>query len=123
MVAKLSPEAAEGVLWRLIAEQQALTMRRFARALDMSPSQLRRALRRDLGTNFRRLRARARVTYAIKAIRNGEKVEAALREVGLRNRTSFIKQCRLYVGGRPHEFRPGKDGGTTGAKSPPAATN
>jgi methylphosphotriester-DNA--protein-cysteine methyltransferase len=122
MVPKLSPEAAEGVLWRLIADRQALTMRRFSRALDMSPSQLRRALRRDLGTNFRRLRARARVTYAIKAIRNGDKVEAALREVGLRNRTSFIKQCRLYAGGRPHEFRPAKDGAAPAVKSPRVST-
>jgi AraC-like DNA-binding protein len=121
MAAKLSHQTAEGVIWKLIQERQALTMKRLSKALDLSPSQLRRALRRDLGTNFRRLRAHARVTYAVKAIQNGDKVEAALREVGLSNRTSFVKQCRRYAGGSPQDFRPAKTGGGVPKAPRPAA--
>ena len=36
----------------------------------------------------------------------GEKIEAVIREVGLHNRTSFIKQCRFYTGKSPHFIHP-----------------
>ena len=99
-------EDLQRLLWRLIEDRQSLTMTQVSRAMDRTPSQLRRALRQDLGTNFRRVRAHARVTYAVQAIERGEKIEAVLHEVGLHNRTSFIKQCRFYTGKSPHHFLP-----------------
>jgi hypothetical protein len=39
-----------------------------------------------------------------------------LREVGLHNRTSFIKQCRLHTGRSPHSFLPSEKRGN-GARS------
>jgi AraC-like DNA-binding protein len=105
MLSPLSLDNTQRVCWRLIEGHQALTLQQVAHALDRTPSQFRRALR-ELGTNFRRLRARARVTYAVQAIERGEKVEAVIREVGLHNRTSFIKQCRFYTGKNPGSFQP-----------------
>ncbi len=114
-------DGAQRTIWRLIEARQSLDMREVARALDRTPSQLRRALRLELGTNFRRLRALARVTYAVQAIERGEKIEAVLHEVGLHNRTSFIKQCRLYTGRSPHSFSPPKHSGLKAEAASPRA--
>lgn len=115
MTQPLSIEDTQRVFWRLIEERQALTMTQVAQAMRRTPSQLRRALRQDLKTNFRRVRALARVTYAVRAIERGEKVEAVIREVGLHNRTSFIKQCRLYTGKNPGSFHPARRGNGSGS--------
>ena len=108
MTPPLSLENAQGVFWRLIEDRQALSMTVVAGALGRTPSQLRRALRQDLGTTFRKVRAQSRIAYAVRAIERGEKIEAVIREVGLHNRTSFIKQCRLYTGRSPRSFSPAK---------------
>lgn len=113
-------DGAQRTIWRLIDDHQALSMREVAHALDRTPSQLRRTLRLELGMNFRRLRAFARVTYAVQAIKRGEKIEAVLHTVGLHNRTSFIKQCRLYTGRSPHCFSPPKHSGPTWGLKPSA---
>lgn len=102
----LAFDSAQRAVWDLIEARRPLTIDQVAGALERTPSQLRRALRLQFGTNFRKLRARARVTYAIRAIERGDKIEAVLREVGLRNRTSFIKQCRLHTGRTPQSFLP-----------------
>jgi len=99
-------EGTQGAIWRLLDDRQAPTMTTVARAMGRSPSQLRRALRLELGTTFRRVRAHARVSYAVRAIERGEKIEAVMRDVGLHNRTSFIKQCRRYTGRSPRSFLP-----------------
>jgi methylphosphotriester-DNA--protein-cysteine methyltransferase len=115
MTPPLSLENTQGVFWRLIEDRQALSMTTVASALGRTPSQLRRALRHDLGTTFRKVRAQSRVAYAVRAIERGEKVEAVIREVGLHNRTSFIKQCRFYTGKSPHNFLPARVNGRNGS--------
>ena len=111
MTQPLSLESTQGVFWRLIEGRRALSMATVASELGRTQSQLRRALRQDLGTTFRRVRAQSRVAYAVKAIERGEKIEAVIREVGLHNRTSFIKQCRFYTGRSPHNFLPARVNG------------
>ena len=117
MTQLLSLENTQRVFWHLIESRQALSMIDVAHALGLTPSQLRRALRQDLGTTFRKVRAQSRVAYAVRAIERGEKIEAVIREVGLHNRTSFIKQCRFYTGKSPHSFLPARVNGNR--PSPP----
>lgn len=102
----LSLDRIEKALWRLIDDREVLTLARVSSALELTPVQLRRSLRRELHTTFRAVRARTRVVWAIQAIERGDKIEAVLRDVGLRHRTNFIKQCRLVTGKTPHEFHP-----------------
>jgi len=99
-------EDTQRAIWNLLDDRRAPTMTAVARAMGRTPSQLRRALRLALGTTFRKVRAHARVTYAVRAIERGEKIEAVMRDVGLHNRTSFIKQCRRYTGRSPRSFLP-----------------
>ena len=99
-------EDTQRAIWRLLDDRQAPTMTAVARAMGRSSSQLRRVLRLEHGTTFRKVRAHARVSYAVRAIERGEKIEAVMHDVGLRNRTSFIKQCRRYTGRSPRSFLP-----------------
>lgn len=70
----------------------------------MSESQLRARLR-QAGLKLRQLVSQRRVRRAAELIALGWKIESAMREVGLSNRTSFCEQCRKAFRCAPSDLR------------------
>lgn len=78
-----------------------------ADAFDLTALRLRRTLRDDHAGTCREMIAYACVSFAVERIKEGWKIESAMMAAGLRNKTSFCRECREFFGRQPHELRGG----------------
>ena len=109
-VARSEPwfKEVEGIVHRILsAHGKRPHVSEVAEALELTSLRLRRTLRDDYAGTCREMIAYACVSFAVERIKAGWKVEAAMRAAGLRNKTSFCKECREFFGCQPHEFHGG----------------
>lgn len=82
-----------------------LTIAMVATGVGLPVDQLRSLLGPRAGFVLRDMVSERRAATLQRLIRAGEKVESAMRSVGLRNWNNVVAQCRRHYGCLPHELR------------------
>jgi methylphosphotriester-DNA--protein-cysteine methyltransferase len=91
--------------WQLNTHGRRPTMAEVAGAMELSAAQLRRRFKSAGELTFRSALTQACLTHAGMLIRNGTKIEAAMRLAGFRNKTNFNKQFNRRFGALPNQCR------------------
>ena len=81
------------------------TVAEAAATLGVSPVQLRRLLKRTGRATFKAMLTEVCLSHAASLIREGMKIEAAMRLAGFRNKTNFNKQFARRFGMLPKKYR------------------
>jgi len=105
VVRDLDARAVRERVERHLASHPEADLRSVARALDMAPRTLQRALG-DVRAPFIALRTRARLELACELlVQPGSKVECVARDVGFSSTPHFIGWFRRYLGAAPSDYR------------------
>lgn len=105
---ELRMDCFEPVVWRLLDDgrgQRPSTNDIGLAGFGLTASQLRRRLRMTGRMSLRDVVTYCCLTHAQALIRDGMKVEAAMRMSGFRHVGNFCDQFRLFFGCQPHECR------------------
>ncbi len=102
--------AVPAAVWRAIAiiedrYCEALTVSEIAHAVERHRAYLARIFRQSTGQTIHTYLARVRIGHAATLIAAGQKVEAAMLEVGYRSKKNFYRQFRLATGLTPSAYR------------------
>jgi AraC-like DNA-binding protein len=82
-----------------------LTLAAVARAVERNRPTFARLFRRATGQTIHQYVARVRVNNAARLIKEGQKVEAVMLQVGYRSKKNFYRQFRVLTGLTPGAYR------------------